>query len=378
MILEVVHPHLPHSPYLCTMNTLGVLFRLTTFGESHGTAIGGVVDGCPAGLPITTERIQAALDRRKPGQSALTTPRRESDTVQLLSGCFENRTTGAPIGFIIPNDDAKSHDYDHLRTSYRPSHADYTWEMKYGLRDHRGGGRSSARETACRVAGGAIASIFLEHLGVRISAYVERVKDVAIPAEQRDRFFEQALIDANPVRCPHPQTAQAMEALIADARDRGDTVGGAIRCVIHGVPVGWGQPIFDKLHADLGKAMLSINAVKSFEIGSGTAGTYGYGSEQNDPFSSSAEGEITTTTNNSGGIQGGISNGQPITFSVAFKPVSTLQVPQSSVDRDGNSIEVTGKGRHDPCVLPRAVPIVEAMAALVLADHALRARADKA
>ncbi len=360
------------------MNTLGVLFRLTTFGESHGTAIGGTVDGCPAGLPITTERIQAALDRRRPGQSALTTPRHESDTVQLLSGCFEGRSTGAPIGFIIPNDDAKSHDYDHLRTSYRPSHADYTWEMKYGLRDHRGGGRSSARETACRVAGGAIASIFLEHLGVRISAYVERVKDLALPAEQRDRFFEHALVDANPVRCPHPETAQAMEALIADARDRGDTVGGAIRCVIHGVPVGWGQPIFDKLHADLGKAMLSINAVKGFEIGSGIAGTYGYGSEQNDRFSSSAEGEITTTTNNSGGIQGGISNGQPITFSVAFKPVSTLQIPQSSVDRDGNSIEVTGKGRHDPCVLPRAVPIVEAMAALVLADHALRARADKA
>lgn len=378
MIHGALHPHLLHSSYLYTMNTLGVLFRLTTFGESHGTAIGGVVDGCPAGLPITAERIQQALDRRKPGQSALTTPRRESDTVQLLSGCFENRTTGAPIGFIIPNDDAQSNDYDHLRTSYRPSHADYTWEMKYGLRDHRGGGRSSARETACRVAGGAIASIFLEHLGVHISAYVERVKDVVIPTEERDRFFTLAEIDANPVRCPHPASATAMEALIAEARDRGDTVGGSIRCVIHGVPVGWGQPVFDKLHADLGKAMLSINAVKGFEIGSGIAGTYGYGSEQNDPFSSSAEGEIKTTTNNSGGIQGGISNGQPIVFSVAFKPVSTLQVPQASVDRDGNAVEVTGKGRHDPCVLPRAVPIVEAMTALVLADHALRARADKA
>lgn len=359
------------------MNTFGFLFRLTTFGESHGSAIGGVIDGCPAGLHLPPGRVQAELDRRKPGQSAITSPRSESDTVKLLSGLYDDRTTGAPIGFIINNSDAKSDDYDHLKDTFRPSHADFTWEQKFGVRDHRGGGRSSARETACRVAAGAVASVFLETLNVRMCTYVERVKDLTMPDHLRDSHFSRTLIDAAAVRCPDTATAQRMEALISETRDKGDTVGGSIRCVIFGVPAGWGQPIFDKLHADLGKAMLSINAVKGFEMGSGIAGTHRYGSEENDTFEQIDQ-QIVTRTNNSGGIQGGISNGMPISFSVSFKPVSTLMQAQPSVDRDGNAVTLEGKGRHDPCVLPRAVPIVEAMAALVLADHALRARCDKA
>lgn len=358
-------------------NTFGKIFRLTTFGESHGPAIGGVIDGCPAGLRLPVERIQAALDRRRPGQSALTTQRKESDTVELLSGLFEGQSTGSPIGFIIRNSDAKSKDYDHLKSTYRPSHADYTWEQKYGIRDHRGGGRSSARETACRVVGGAVALAFLETVNVRISTYVERVKDIVLADDLNGRSYTTEAIEANAVRCPDQLTAAAMEACINETRKKGDTVGGAIRCVIDGLPAGWGAPVFDKLHADLGKAMLSINAVKGFEIGSGIAGTYNYGSEENDTFLFDERG-ISTETNNSGGIQGGISNGMPISFSVAFKPVATIMQSQSSVDRDGKATEISGKGRHDPCVLPRAVPIVEAMAALVLADHALRARSDKA
>lgn len=358
-------------------NTFGKIFRLTTFGESHGPAIGGVIDGCPSGLRLPVERIQTALDRRRPGQSALTTQRKESDTVELLSGLFEGQSTGSPIGFIIRNSDAKSKDYDHLKSTYRPSHADYTWEQKYGIRDHRGGGRSSARETACRVVGGAVALAFLETLNVRISTYVERVKDIVLADDLNGRSYTTEAIEANAVRCPDLLTAAAMEACINETRKKGDTVGGAIRCVIDGLPAGWGAPVFDKLHADLGKAVLSINAVKGFEIGSGIAGTYNYGSEENDTFLFDERG-ISTETNNSGGIQGGISNGMPISFSVAFKPVATIMQSQSSVDRDGKATEISGKGRHDPCVLPRAVPIVEAMAALVLADHALRARSDKA
>ncbi len=356
-------------------NTFGKIFRLTTFGESHGQAIGGILDGCPAGLNIDLERIQRALNRRRPGQSHLTTARDEKDQVQLLSGVFEEKSTGAPIGFIIPNEDAQSKDYSHLKDTYRPSHADFTWEKKYGFRDYRGGGRSSARETTCRVVGGEIARIFLETLNVSVCAYVERVKDISLSNDLNGRMYSHEEIDTELVRCPDKITAAAMEAVINDARERGDTVGGAIRCIIEGVPVGWGQPVFDKLHADLGKAMLSINAVKGFEIGSGIAGTHQFGSEQNDIFTNQDD-KISTLSNRSGGIQGGISNGETISFSVAFKPVATLQSTQASVDRDGNAVEISGKGRHDPCVLPRAVPIVEAMAALVLADHALRSRSD--
>lgn len=357
-------------------NTFGSRFRLTTFGESHGNAIGGVLDGCPAGVALNLDHIQAALDRRKPGQSRLTTQRKESDTVQLLSGVFEGKTTGTPIGFIIPNTDARSADYDQIQAAYRPSHADYTYDAKYGARDHRGGGRSSARETACRVVGGAIAQQFLTHLGLSFSTYVERIHTVALGFDLNGRMYDTREIEASLVRCPHPETAQKMEALIDEVRKKGDTVGGAIRCIVRGVPAGWGQPVFNKLHADLGAAMLGINAVKGFEYGSGIAGTYHYGSEENDGFVFE-EGHVRTLTNRSGGIQGGISNGSDISFSVAFKPVATIMKAQQTVDQAGNAVVLDGKGRHDPCVLPRAVPIVEAMAALVLADHALLARADR-
>lgn len=354
-------------------NSFGKIFRLSTFGESHGPAIGGMVDGCPAGLSLSADMIQKALDRRKPGQSALTTQRKESDRVQILSGLFEGKTTGAPIGFILANEDAKSKDYSHLKDSYRPSHADYTWEQKYGFRDYRGGGRSSARETAVRVAGGAIAAAFLATLNVQFSTYVERVKSLRLPGDLTGRMHPIEAIESNPVRCPDPLIAASMDAEIREAQKRGDTVGGSIRCVVSGLPAGWGEPVFDKLHADLAKAMVSINAVKGFEIGSGIEGTHRYGSEENDSFIPH-EGGIATASNNSGGIQGGISNGQLLSFSVAFKPVSTIMQTQQTVNKDGETIQLEGKGRHDPCVLPRAVPIVEAMAALVLADHALRAR----
>ncbi|MFM1932387.1 MAG: hypothetical protein RL226_1690 [Bacteroidota bacterium] len=356
-------------------NTFGHLFRLTTFGESHGAAIGGVVDGCPAGVPLSATDIQQALDRRKPGQSELTTARKESDTVELLSGIFEGQTTGAPIGFIIRNADARSGDYDHLKDTFRPSHADYTWQQKFGIRDHRGGGRASARETACRVVGGAIASAFLRLHGVEIGAWVNRVHDIAMP--ENDRFYSRTETDAHLTRCPHPGTADQMQERILSMQRAGNTVGGSIRAVAQGLKPGIGEPVFHKLHADLGAAMLSINAVKAFEIGSGIHGTFRTGEEENDLFVAHADG-IGTSSNRSGGIQGGISNGQPVVCTVHFKPVATLMKSQASVSSDGAAVTIEGKGRHDACVLPRAVPIVESMMALVIADHLLLARANRA
>jgi chorismate synthase len=352
-------------------NSFGDIFRITTFGESHGKAIGVVIDGCPAGLDLDTAAMQHQLDRRKPGQSAITTQRKESDTFEILSGVFEGKTLGSPIAIVIKNEDAQPADYEHLKDAYRPSHADYTYLVKYGIRDHRGGGRSSARETAARVIAGAIARQLLAHAGVSITAYVSSVGTIQLtkPYTQLDL----TRVDTNIVRCPDEHTANDMIALIQDTRAKGDTVGGIITCVITGTPAGLGEPVFNKLHAELGKAMLSINAVHGFEYGSGFAGTRTYGSQNNDLFTS-AENTITTTTNHSGGIQGGISNGMDIYFNVAFKPVATLMQAQHTVDTSGNDIELKGKGRHDPCVVPRAVPIVEAMAALVLADHWLKAR----
>lgn len=354
-------------------NSFGQLFRLTTFGESHGQAIGLILDGCPAGLEISAAEIQAALDRRKPGQSAITTQRKESDTVEILSGIFEGRTLGTPIGMLIRNSDQRSKDYEAFRNLYRPSHADYTWEAKYGTRDHRGGGRSSARETACRVAAGALASKLLSESGIEIAAWVDSVADIAIPA---DAGIDMADIDSNIVRCPHAETAERIIGAIEHARDSGDSLGGIIRCRISGSPAGLGEPVFDRLEADLAKAMLCINAVKGFDIGSGFAAADMKGSEHNDAFTAK-DGKVQTQSNHSGGVQGGISNGMDIEFRVAFKPVATIGQAQQTVDRDGNSLTVEGKGRHDPCVLPRAVPIVEAMAALVLADHYLRNRSAK-
>lgn len=344
-------------------NTFGKVFTLTTFGESHGEAIGGIIDGCPSGLDVVVEEIQNQLDRRKPGQSKITTQRKESDTVQLLSGIFEGKTTGAPIGFIIPNTNVRSKDYDHIKDVYRPSHADYTYQQKYGIRDYRGGGRSSARETASRVVGGAIARQLLK--GITIQAYVSAVGEISVSDDYSELDLSQT--DSNIVRCPHSAKAAEMIDLIDKTRKDGDTIGGMVSCVIKGVPAGWGEPVFDRLHADLGKAMLSINAVKGFEYGSGFAGSKMKGSEHNDSFN--AEGG--TSSNFSGGIQGGISNGEDIYFKVAFKPVATLMRDQQSVNEKGEEVTVKGKGRHDPCVVPRAVPIVEAMAALVLADHYL-------
>ena len=353
-------------------NSFGEIFRVTTFGESHGKAIGAVIDGCPSGLKLDLDFIQAQLDRRKPGQSAITTQRKESDTFQILSGVFEDHTMGSPIAVIINNEDQKPEDYSHLKETYRPSHADFTYEMKYGMRDYRGGGRSSARETAARVIAGAIAQLFLKRSGVQIQAYVSGVGSVKL--EKGYEQMDLAKTDSNIVRCPDTEVSEKMIALIQETRAKGDTVGGIVTCVIKGCPVGLGEPVFDKLHADLGKAMLSINAVHGFEYGSGFAGTQKNGSENNDLFYSTNENRIETKTNFSGGIQGGISNGMDIYFNVAFKPVATLMQTQQTVDRDGNETEVKGKGRHDPCVVPRAVPIVEAMAALVIADHLLRQR----
>jgi chorismate synthase len=363
-------------------NSFGQLFRITTFGESHGEAIGVIIDGCPAQLIVDLDYIQGELDKRKPGQSKITTQRRESDTVKILSGVFEGKTTGTPIAMLIPNEDQRSKDYSHNQDVFRPSHADYTYQVKYGIRDHRGGGRSSARETAARVAAGALAKLLLKTQGIEIIAHVSSVGKINAPnVEISDA---QEFIDGrekNIVRCADPATAEEMIAYIDDIRKQGDTVGGKISCYIKNCPVGFGEPVFDKLHADLGKAMLSINAVHGFEFGSGFAGSEMRGSEHNDIFSpapahSFGEGgkEIKTLTNFSGGIQGGISNGMPIEFRVAFKPVATIMQTQATVDSAGNAAEISGKGRHDPCVVPRAVPIVEAMAALVLADHFLRNR----
>ena len=354
-------------------NSFGKLFTVSTFGESHGEALGGVIDGCPAGLTIDLDFIQAELDRRKPGQSHIVTQRKEGDKVEFLSGIFEGKTTGTSIGFIIRNENQKSKDYDHNVDVYRPSHADYTYDAKYGHRDYRGGGRSSARETVCRVVAGAIAKLILKEYGIIINAYTSQVGDVKLLKNYQD--LDLSKIESNIVRCPDELIAETMIQKIEQVRKAGDTIGGQIACVVKNVPVGLGEPVFDKLHADLGKAMLSINAVKGFEYGSGFAGTKMLGSEHNDLFK--AGDKITTETNHSGGIQGGISNGEDIYFNVAFKPVATIMQNQATVNSKGDAAEIHGKGRHDPCVLPRAVPIVEAMAALVLADHLLRSRSNK-
>jgi chorismate synthase len=347
-------------------NSFGNTFRITTFGESHGPAIGVVIDGCPPGLVLDLDFVQNELDRRRPGQSAIVTQRQEGDKVEVLSGVFEGKTTGMPIALLIRNEDAKSKDYSHIADKYRPSHADFTYQMKYGLRDYRGGGRSSARETAARVAAGAVAKLLLQKIGVKITAWVNRVGDIVLDKAWEDLDFSQ--IEATPVRCPDLIIADRMEALIRVVRKDGDTIGGIVSCVVENCPVGLGEPVFDRLHADLGKAMLSINACKGFEFGSGFAGVSMRGSQHNDPFFNE-NGQIRTRTNHSGGIQGGISNGMPINFNVAFKPVATIVALQESVNEAGESVEVEGRGRHDPCVLPRAVPIVEAMAALVIVDH---------
>ncbi|MDB5126119.1 chorismate synthase [Mucilaginibacter sp.] len=359
-------------------NSFGQLFRITTFGESHGEAIGVIIDGCPAGLDVDLDYIQGELDKRKPGQSKITTQRKESDIVKILSGVFEGKTTGTPIAMIIPNEDQRSKDYGHNVDVFRPSHADYTYATKYGIRDHRGGGRSSARETAARVAAGALAKLLLKTQGIEILAHVSSVGTINAPnvfIESAEEFLE--VREQNIVRCADPATAEEMIEFIDSIRKQGDTVGGKVSCYIKDCPVGLGDPVFDKLHADLGKAMLSINAVHGFEFGSGFSGSEMRGSEHNDIFIKNADGSIGTRTNFSGGIQGGISNGMPIEFKVAFKPVATIMQSQQTIDGEGNAAEISGKGRHDPCVVPRAVPIVEAMAALVLADHWLRNRNSK-
>lgn len=355
-------------------NTIGSIFRVTTFGESHGPGIGVVIDGCPAGLTIDNDFIGKQLSRRRPGQSAITTARNEDDNYEILSGVFEGKTTGAPLSFFIKNKDVKSQDYSHLQHEYRPSHADYTYDIKYGHRDYRGGGRSSARETAARVIAGSVAQLILQHYGIRISAYVSAVGN--IKTEKDYLSLDLSKTDSNAVRCPDESVALQMENYIKELKASGDTIGGIISCVISGAPVGLGEPVFDKLHADLGKAMLSINAAKGFDIGKGFDSVGMKGSEHNDVFVKKDD-KIKTLTNNSGGIQGGISNGEDIYFRVAFKPIATLLQPQQSINDQGQSITLEGKGRHDPCVLPRAVPIVEAMAAIILADHMLRNKASQ-
>lgn len=357
-------------------NTFGKLFTLTTFGESHGEAMGGIIDGCPAGLQVDLDFIQSELDRRRPGQSHIVTQRKESDTVEFLSGIFENKTTGSPIGFIIRNEDQKSKDYEHNKDVYRPSHADYTYDVKYGMRDHRGGGRSSARETVSRVVAGALAKLILKQHNISIAAYTSQVGEIQLLKDYHG--LDLSKTESNIVRCPDELIAETMIRKIEQVRKAGDTIGGVISCVIKGMPAGLGEPVFDKLHADLGKAMLGINAVKGFEYGSGFEGVKMNGSNHNDlPVPSEEKGSIAFKTNHSGGIQGGISNGEDIYFRVAFKPVATIMQKQPTVNSKGEEAEIMGKGRHDPCVLPRAVPIVEAMAALVLADHLLRNRGAK-
>lgn len=353
------------------MNTFGEIFRLTTFGESHGPAIGGVIDGMPAGISIDLGVVQHELDRRRPGQSALTTPRKESDRVEILSGLFEGKTTGTPIGFIIRNENQHSADYDNLRDLFRPSHADYTYYNKYGIRDHRGGGRASARETAARCVAGAFAKIALQTQGISVKAYTSQVGGIALPGTYKD--YDLNAIESNAVRCPDPATAEKMADLIKSVKAEGDTIGGIITGVITGVPVGVGEPAFGKLHAALGAAMLSINAAKGFDYGSGFASVTQRGSEQNDLFVTENEGHVHTLTNNSGGIQGGISNGEDIYFRVAFKPVATLLREQATIDKEGHAATVKARGRHDACVLPRAVPVVESMAAMTVLDYLLLA-----
>lgn len=350
------------------MNTFGQLFRLTTFGESHGEAIGGVIDGMPAGVDIDLDFIQGELNRRRPGQSHITTARNEADQVELLSGVFEGKSTGCPIGFIVRNTNQHSQDYENMRCLFRPSHADYTYQEKYGIRDHRGGGRSSARITISRCVGGALAKLVLRQKGISVQAYTSQVGNIAL--EHDYKLYDLSLTETNAVRCPDPAKAEEMIQLIETVKAEGDTIGGVITCVIKGCPAGLGEPEFGKLHANLGAAMLSINAVKGFEYGEGFDGVTARGSEQNDIFVPSDNG-ITTLTNHSGGIQGGISNGQDIYFRVAFKPVATILQEQQTVDKEGNPTTLKAKGRHDPCVLPRAVPVVEAMAAMTVLDAIL-------
>jgi len=355
-------------------NSFGKLFTITTFGESHGEALGGIIDGCPAGLIIDLHFIQSELDKRKPGQSKVTSQRKESDKAEFLSGIFEGKTTGAPIGFIIRNENQKTKDYDHIMDVFRPSHADYTYEKKYGNRDYRGGGRASARSTVSVVVAGAIAKLLLKKSGIQINAYTSQVGNIKLLKHYSKLNLDKT--NESIVRCPDELVASAMIKKIDRIRKEGDTVGGIVSCIAQNVPIGLGEPVFDKLHADLGKAMLSINAVKGFEFGSGFEGTKMKGSEHNDIFFKDGK-EIRTKTNHSGGIQGGISNGEDIYFRVAFKPVATIMQKQKTVNAKGQEVEMMGKGRHDPCVLPRAVPIVEAMTALVLADHLLRKNSSK-
>lgn len=355
-------------------NSFGKIFKITTYGESHGVGIGVIIDGCPAGVKIDEAFLQSEMQRRKPGQSKITTQRKEEDEVEILSGIFEGLTTGTPIALGIRNTNQKSKDYSHIKDSYRPSHADFTYQEKYGVRDYRGGGRSSARETAARVAAGAIAKMYLEQIGISVQAYVSQVGSLKLDMPYQEMDLSKA--EENIVRCPNPEMAEKMIQHIDETRKNRDTIGGIVSCVVKGTPIGLGEPVFDKLHAVLGQAMLSINAVKGFEYGSGFEGVKMYGSEHNDLFEAE-DGKVKTTTNHSGGIQGGISNGQDIYFNVAFKPIATIMNDQESIDKDGNKVTVKGKGRHDPCVVPRAVPIVEAMAALTLADFLLRAKTNK-
>ena len=349
-------------------NSFGNILRLTSFGESHGKGIGGVIDGFPSGIQIDMDFVQKELNRRRPGQSAITTSRNEADQVEFLSGIFEGKSTGCPIGFIVWNQNQHSNDYDNMKEVYRPSHADYTYKTKYGIRDHRGGGRSSARETISRVVAGALAKLALNQLGIHITAYTSQVGPIRL--EENYNAYDLDLIETNPVRCPDPEKAKEMETLIAQVKAEGNTIGGIVACVIKGCPIGLGQPVFGKLHAALGNAMLSINAVKAFEYGEGFKGLKAKGSEQNDVFYNN-KGHIETRTNHSGGIQGGISNGQDIYFRVAFKPVATVLMEQHTVNIDGIDTTMKARGRHDPCVLPRAVPIFEAMAALTILDYYL-------
>lgn len=350
-------------------NSIGEIFRITTFGESHGEAIGVVIDGCPAGLHIDLAFLQQELDRRKPGQSSITTSRKENEQFRIISGVFEQKSTGAPIAILIPNEDVKSSDYEQIKEIYRPSHADYTFDAKYGIRDYRGGGRSSARETAARVVAGAIAKLLLKHYHINVTAYVSEIGKIKCSTEYS--LLNLADTEKSLVRCPDKTVSDAMIKSIEKAKKEGDSLGGIIKCIVSGMPAGLGEPVFDKLHADIGKAVLSINAVKGFEYGSGFAGTKMKGSEHNDTFTNQ-NGKVVTTTNYSGGIQGGISNGMDFYCNVAFKPTATIAHLQQSVDKKGNQVEMAVKGRHDPCVVPRAVPIVEAMIALTIADHLLR------
>ena len=357
-------------------NSFGNIFKLTSFGESHGSSIGGIIDGCPSGLSIDLNFIQEELDRRRPGQSKITTSRIEGDKVVFMSGIFEGKTTGTPIGFTISNNNFKSEDYDKIKNVFRPSHADFTYQEKYGLRDYRGGGRSSARETACRVVAGAVAKLILKTYKIEISAYVLSVGNIF--ANEDNLSFDNITNskETNIVRCPDKNAALKMIDFISEIKKKGNTVGGQIKCHVKGVPLGIGEPVFDKLHADLGKAMLSINAVKGFEYGSGFEGSKMLGSDHNDEFES-MDGKVSTKTNFSGGIQGGLSNGEEIYFKIAFKPVATILTKQNSVDKEKNNIKIKAEGRHDPCVVPRAVPIVESMTAMVIVDHLLRNRTTK-